>query len=96
MNKLISKASDAYQDEPEVFYRITKSISQNSEFLLVQKQLESTVKMQMDNNRLLMTDILHMIVICDNLAKNAISINHFFENEYVESLKTIKKYSKKK
>lgn len=83
------------KEQEEVSYTLSKLVVHTSEVLMTQKQLEQTITLQLQSNTVLITDILHIIGVSRSLMQNTISAQQFFQQEYVGSMKTIKKYKKK-
>ncbi len=93
LTQFVPKLSARFGEESfQLSYRLSQTVANAAEFLATQQQLESTVSLQIQNNRNVMTDILHVATISKSLLHNTISAQHFFEREYVGSMKTIKKY----
>lgn len=82
-------------ENANLMYSISKLVLHAAEFLTAQRQLESTIKLQIQNNHVVITDILHIVTVSQSLAKNTISAQQFFEQEYVGSVKILKKYTNK-
>ncbi len=97
LSVFVPKICDIYGTEyTELSYMLSKTIVNDSEFLLTQKQLEQTLSLQIQNNAIIITDILHTISISKCLSQNVISTKRFFEEEYMGSIKILHKYTKKK
>lgn len=79
----------------ELSYLLSKITLQASEFLMTQRQLESTIKLQIQNNQSVMTDTLHVLSVSQSLIHNTISAQQFFKQEYIKSITTLKKYTGK-
>lgn len=80
----------------EMAYSLSRRTIQSSEFLVAQQQLVSTIRLQLQNNQMLMTDIFHIVTVSKSLLQNTISAQQFFEQEYVGSINILKRYTTKK
>jgi hypothetical protein len=97
LSLFVPKICDIYGTEyTELSYILSKTIVNASEFLLTQKQLEQALALQIQNNAIVITDILHTISISTCLSQNVISVQKFFKEEYIGSIKILHKYTKKK
>lgn len=82
-------------EHTNLMYSISKLVMYAAEILTTHRQLESTIKLQIQNNYVVITDILHIVTVSQSLAQNALSTQQFFEQEYVGSVKILKKYTNK-
>lgn len=97
LTQFVPKIADRYGENTfQLSYSLSQVIANASEFLATQQQLESTITLQIQNNRTIMTDILQVTMVTKSLIQNTISAQHFFEQEYVGSVKILKKYTNKK
>ena len=97
LTQFVPKITDRYGESTfQLSYSLSQLIVNTSEFLATQQQLESMITLQIQNNRTIMIDILQVMMVTKSLIQNTISAQHFFEQEYVGSVKILKRYSNKK
>lgn len=97
LSKFVPNIIDKYGiEQVELSYALSKTIMRASEFLLTNRQLESTITLQMQNNQVVLTDMMHIVAVSKSLIQNTISAKQFFEQEYVGSIKIIKRYNNKR
>jgi hypothetical protein len=97
LTQFVPNISDRYGESTfQLSYSLSQLIANASEFLATQQQLESTITLQIQNNRMIMTDILQVTMVTKSLIQNTISAQHFFDQEYLGSVKILKKYTNKK
>ncbi len=95
LNKLTLEFFDRNDPKTlEIKYYTQRILMQASEFLSAQRQLESTIKLQMQNNQTTINDTLHIITVSQSIIQNTLSIENFFNKEYIGSVNIIKKYIK--
>lgn len=93
LKRLISEFFDNTDSKSlEIKYSTQKILMNASEFLSTQRQLESTIKLQIQNNELVINETLHIVTVSQSVIQNILSIENFFNQEYVGSMKIIKKY----